>query len=214
MTARQALKTTLLLGLLIAGCMKLSNPYELGNRFLELEDYGKAISYYRVALDKDSTDNRARNNLGVAYLRSREYDQAFKEFQKVIATDPDNPKAHFNLALVYYARGLHEQEIQEYQNTIRLDLAHFAAHLNLGHAYLAQGQDDLAQKEYEWVLEKEPHNAQATYNLAMIHMEHQRKQEAAMLLDRYLKLDSKSPWADKVRKHLETLKGRPAHTSP
>ncbi len=109
MKTRQTLKTTFLLGFLITGCMKLSGPYDLGNRALELEDYGKAISYYRGALDKDPTDNRARNNLGVACLRNREYDQAFKEFQKVIATDPENPKAHFNLALVYYARGLLEQ---------------------------------------------------------------------------------------------------------
>jgi tetratricopeptide (TPR) repeat protein len=210
------------LGVLVWSCA-LHDPYRFGNRALEQRRYHQAIRWYQEALAAHPDDLRARNNLGVAYLRANEIDQAFQEFQKILARHPDYAKAHFNLALVYNKQGFYDRELDEYRKTIELDPDHFNAHLYLGHASLAKGMDADAIREYEWALKRNPDQSAALYNLSLLYEDRGRLRDALSLLDRYLKLDhrtpgglqrSTNPWRAKAEKRAAALRQRLADQPP
>ncbi len=196
----------ILLALLSNACSKAG--HKIADEALSAGDYENAIEYYIEEIKKSPTDVHLRNNLGIAYIRLARYDDAFREFQKTIAIDPNYAKAHYNLGLVYYHKGHLDKEIEAYKKAIAIDPEYKIARMNLASAYLARGNIELAEKEYKWVITKEPENKKALYNLGLIYSDMKRKDEAILMFERFLKLESKGKSADKARGYLMKLKAK------
>ncbi len=72
---------------------KLKDDYlpayiNLGNVFMLLNDYTKAIFYYKKALQLNPQTVAARLNVARAYYEMRDYDSAYEEYRKVIERNP------------------------------------------------------------------------------------------------------------------------------
>ncbi|MCR4733451.1 MAG: tetratricopeptide repeat protein [Treponema sp.] len=72
----------------------------LGNAYLEKEDYANSILFYQNALKLDSKNNEVRSNLAKAYAKNSDYDSAKSIYTDLLKQDPKNWDAYIDLAKV------------------------------------------------------------------------------------------------------------------
>ncbi len=110
---------------------------------------------------------RVRGNLGKAYLDQGRFERAAEEFRKVIELDPSAVGAYNNLAVIYID---HLQDYRLAERYIEVSLALFpdypAGYLNRGVIHLNNRRLRSAVRDFEKVLELDPENLLAHYNLA------------------------------------------------
>ena len=63
--------------------------------------HAAAIFFLKKAVDYNSENISALENIGVAYSISGKFSIALKYFLQVLSINPNNPKTHLNLALTY-----------------------------------------------------------------------------------------------------------------
>ncbi len=109
--------------------------------------------------------------LGNYYFVQGNMKKAKDYYRKAVKAEPNSYEAHFNLALVHDITFNFVLAKKEYRAAIRIKPESIKAHLNLG---LVIYKDDRANyedalHEFFWVLEKEPDNPNALYNIAVIY---------------------------------------------
>ncbi len=109
--------------------------------------------------------------LGNYYFVQGNMKKAKDYYRKAVKAEPNSYEAHFNLALVHDTTFNFVLAKKEYRAAIRIKPESIKAHLNLG---LVIYKDDRANyedalHEFFWVLEKEPDNPNALYNIAVIY---------------------------------------------
>ncbi|MGH9803361.1 MAG: tetratricopeptide repeat protein, partial [Blastocatellia bacterium] len=135
----------------------------------------------------DRPTPRAKHALGRLHLLKEEFDKAEKLLKEVIAEEPKNAQAHVDLASVYYERGVRAESVQSFFQA--------AEHLKTA-------------------TEISPKLAEAWFNLALCHEQMKLTSQAITDWERYLALDSASPWANEARDHLQKLRERSQMTTP
>lgn len=187
-----------------------------GYQALESGRTEESVAYFKEHLQRYPSDGKARNNLAVAYMRLGQHDNALSELQKVTAQTPDDAAAHYNLALVYNFKGLIDQEIEEYRKTVSLSPSHYGAHLNLGHALAEKGRKPEAVEQYLWVLGKTPDNPKVLFNIGLLYRDLKEKDQAILMLKKYLETDPGGKYAPRAKKVLSELTGtgKPAPALP
>ena len=110
---------------------------------------------------------RVHGNLGKAYLDAGRFEKAAREFKRMIELDPTFVGAYNNLAVIYID---HLKDYEEAKKYISLALALFpdypAGYLNLGVIHLNNRQLKPAIENFKKVLDLDPKNLLAFYNLA------------------------------------------------
>ncbi len=100
--------------------MVLSN-YNIGNAYVDLGEYKKAIDAYKQAIELNPELSKPHNNLGLAYAASDQPAAAVAEFKEAVQLKPDFAEAHFNLG-VAYLQSDQKLEAEEQQRILtRLD---------------------------------------------------------------------------------------------
>lgn len=126
-----------------------------GNEAYRSNDYAKAETYYRDALQEDKNSSVALFNLALTLLRKNGNPLANKEqeqgkqdkaltdpvdmFNEVIALNRDEnlvASAFYNLGNMYFDAGNYAESIQQYKNVLRLQPDHIKARQNLRVAQL------------------------------------------------------------------------------
>ncbi len=79
--------------------------YGRGWTFFDEEQYGKAITAFKNAINIDLKFKEAHCHLGVIYIEQERYTEAVKALEKAVEIDPGFKEAHFNLALAYLKLG-------------------------------------------------------------------------------------------------------------
>jgi tetratricopeptide (TPR) repeat protein len=133
------------------------------------------------------------------------WDDAIEAYRRVVAIDPTYAAAWNNLGLLLHRMGRHEDARAAYESALAQDPTCCEAMYNLGS--LAEDRGDLedAVGRYRHALELSPDYADAHFNLAGALARSGRADEAVAHWQRYLVLDSGSPWARIARAHLEVL---------
>ncbi len=73
----------------------------LGDQFMQMGAWDRAVAFWRRALAVDPSQDRALNGLGVAYYNLDQFPESAEQFQRILAMHPDNHRAHFNLGMLY-----------------------------------------------------------------------------------------------------------------
>jgi len=120
------------------------NNYNLGNSYLNEEQYSLAIIYFQKAIEQDSLYVDAYDNLGVCYRRSGDLNTAIECYEKSLDIFPEGIIAHQNLAIIYYMLDVNEKAINEYRAIIKLQPNNPEGYYGLCNIYMNQGRLSLA----------------------------------------------------------------------
>ncbi len=101
--------------------------YNLGNTFLDQEEWTQAVDQYRLVLERFPDETRTLNNLGVCLAHLNQNEEAMEAFARRAALEPENPGAHFNLAQLHEVLGNQDQARDHYRRALELDPRHLEA---------------------------------------------------------------------------------------
>jgi tetratricopeptide (TPR) repeat protein len=85
------------------------------------ERIAQAEQFYRMALEVDPADEKARCNLGSLHLRQRRTHEALMEFQKALEYDPRSALAHYNIAIMFAEAKIYREAINEWELASKYD---------------------------------------------------------------------------------------------
>jgi tetratricopeptide (TPR) repeat protein len=88
---------------------------------LKLEDYPKAVEYFRKAIKEDENYSEAWNNLGSAYEKSGKLTDAVEAYKTALKNPfyKSAEKAFYNLGRAYYRIGKFSDAVDAYTEAIR-----------------------------------------------------------------------------------------------
>ena len=121
----------------------------------------------------------AARSLGVAYLVLDQVDKSIAAFEQAVELDPDDTRSRADLAAALVRRWRAG-----------------------GHALSAVR----ALEETGFVLAKQPHSPEATFNQALILEYPGARAGAIARWEQFLRADTATPWASEARSHLDALK--------
>lgn len=140
------------------------------NLFKE-RNYKEAIDAFQVVLENEEESAEIYNNIGVSYSNLSDYKNAEKYFNKALELNSKLPQVYLNMSDVFYRQKeialaiecLRAGEIALPENTV---IPHYLARI-----LMEDAQQDLAIDELDRILEKEPNNYDAYYDLGRIYFE-------------------------------------------
>lgn len=141
------------------------NPYLLlGNAYVYLEQYEKAIEYYNTALKLDSAFGDAINNRAIAYREAgKMYGEQRGDIVKALqylnqahATLPNDYETNRLLGVANGIQGRNDQAIAFFKKCIELEPENAGAYVNLGNAYYNAGQPEQGAAMHQKALSIDP----------------------------------------------------------
>ena len=134
-----------------------------------------------------------------------QWEDAIEAYRRVVAIDPTYAAAWNNLGLLLHRMGRYDDAERAYEAALVEDAHCCEAAYNLGSLHEDRGDVEAAIGDYRQALGMSPDYADAHFNLAGALARSGRSDEAARHWQRYLELDSGSPWARIARAHLEVV---------
>lgn len=125
---------------------------ETGNDYYRQQQYDKAETEYRKALEKSSTDKTAKFNLADALIKQNKMDDASKILVILNAkeNEPDlRSKANYNQGVIFTQQKKLEESIEAYKETLRLNPNDQEARENLQKALLELKKKNPPKKQEE-----------------------------------------------------------------
>jgi tetratricopeptide (TPR) repeat protein len=144
----------------------------LGNIFLERNEYKRALSHYQSVINFDPDFPEAQYNLALTLFRLGQSDEAFPHGQQAVQLKPDVSLFHSLLGSLFWTKGNTEQAIEHFRQATQLSPPIPQAHYNLGLLYLQTTpspatvlvQEAIAQ--FERALALNPNSLQTQHTLA------------------------------------------------
>lgn len=135
---------------------------------------------HKVASERPSATSH--HALGQYYLAERQFDKAIDQFTAALTLNPNNAKIYSDLGAAWFAKAAANQ----------------ASGNPAGQEMLDRGLTNLNK-----ALELDPALPEAIFNRALVYENLARRDEANRDWQKYLQLDSASPWAVEARQHIK-----------
>lgn len=153
-----------------------------GRTYQEMKMPPEAFVYYEQAVKLHPYQPLIYNNLGTVYFENESYKKAISAFKKAVEINPRYFGAHYNLYLVYNRIG-EKNKARGHLNLIMELKPDF-----LGNIHFEQKQYDLAIQAYRRVVEQDPDNVEAHFNLGLAYQAQHLDQKAIEEFRRVIKL--------------------------
>lgn len=118
-----------------------------------------------IALESEYVDGWV--NLGRVRFQDGNLEGAHKALNQALRRDPALPRTHFFLAMVFKAQGNYETALKQLENVTSAHPNDRVVRNQSGRLHFLLGQYDTARTEFEKVLQIDPENLQAHYNLML-----------------------------------------------
>jgi len=166
----------------------------LGQIYLNaFSDLNTAQAYFEMAKVLNPTDVDNYKELGELYYHSEALGNAELLNRQAIQLDPDDANLHAKLGYLYKANGRLEEAMASYRQSIALDAQYTLPLHNLGTLYLDNlGDPEQAIELFKSVLEVNPDDAIAAYNLGRAYSLCGQRIEAARCFRKAQDLDAAS----------------------
>ncbi|MFH2144155.1 MAG: tetratricopeptide repeat protein [Bacteroidota bacterium] len=122
---------------------------DLGLVEYKLDNYEKAILYFKKALEYDQSYKYSIYNLGLCYYALENYEEAALRYTQVIEIDPLYEDAYFNRAYIKYENENYEGALEDYDAFIRLNSNDASSFRNRGLAKYKLDDSEGACKDWE-----------------------------------------------------------------
>lgn len=126
-----------------------------------------------------------------SYGAKKEFEQlAIYEFKETLKYNSDNWMARFHIASDLLNKGHYDEAISEYEKVIQINPNYVNSYGLMGKAYFEKGLFDLAIEKYKKVLILDPKDEESHYEIALVCLKLNKKQEALKKLETLKKMDS------------------------
>ncbi|HEX3353164.1 MAG TPA: tetratricopeptide repeat protein [Terriglobales bacterium] len=129
---------------------------ERGDALRMEKSYLDALDYYRAGLEKDSSNAKLHNKIGITELQMGRFPEAGKDFDRAIKLDRQFADAYNNRGVIYYLQKKYGKAIKEYEAAIKLRQDSGSFYSNLGAAYFSKRQFEKASLAYNDALRIDP----------------------------------------------------------
>jgi len=173
-----------------------SDPFalsELALAHLELGELDTAELISNEALKAGDKAAPAYRAAALVALKRGDDAVAFRHFVRASELDPEDTTARFNMGVVLLRAGVYDKAVEEFKGVLAVEPESTGAELGLAAARRSQGSRDNpgpyadAEKLLKGVLEREPKNPDAAFDLGVLYAEYMKKPaEAEPLLKRFL----------------------------
>jgi tetratricopeptide (TPR) repeat protein len=163
----------------------------VGQLWIEIGDYERAVASLHHALQLSPSLARAHYFAGQAYLRWEHWNEAAQEFQAELALNPDDGEAKYNLAFVYLQQSKRAEAQRLFQEVIAAHPEHANAHYEMGKLLLDQGELKEAIRHLEAAVRLNPRADYIHYQLQAAYRKDGRLADADHELEIYKDLKAK-----------------------
>lgn len=163
-----AYKTALLslMLLFLCGCAQTQKAYvpHENNKVSE-----ETITALEEVVEVQPDNQLALKKLVSAYITNREFERARHYTEKLLALDNNDVDAHYFQGLIYARQGFEPEAVEAFNKTLEIDPNHIPS--LFAKAYSEEQKNNFygARKLYHRVLELDPNDADAHYNLAVLY---------------------------------------------
>ncbi len=166
---------------------------ELALSYLDKGELDTAELLSEEALKADTKSAIAERTAGLIKLNQGDDAVAFRHFARASELDPKDTTARLNVATVLLEAGIYDKAAEQFRTALEAEPDNSSAALGLAAARRAQGKREEtapyleAEKLIKGVLDREPKNLEATYNLAVLYADFlKRPADALPLYQRFL----------------------------
>jgi Tfp pilus assembly protein PilF len=169
------------------------------------QDTDSAIKHYEKALKIAPDIYPARNNLGTAYLSKGMAVPAREQFERAVGLNANDAAAYFNLGNLHYLQKDYTEANDWIDQGLSREPASAFGHFLKGSVSTAMGDFVSAEKELRRSLELDAKLAKAHLALVNLYLRQQKKDEAKVELQGFLKAFPDDPLAAKAEEVLKRL---------
>ena len=196
--------TALLIAGLLAGCvsadgtkaLKREDPTEaaaktniqLGLAYLQQGNYPLAKEKLERSLKQNPKDADVHTGLGLLYDRTNEPKLADKHFREALRLAPDRPELSNNYAIYLCKNGRVDEGVERF-TTVAVNKYYRTPEVALSNAGVClkdAKRFDEAQKNFATAIKARPNYAEATVQLARLHLDRSQLPEARKVVETYL----------------------------
>lgn len=153
------------------------------------EKYGKAIEYYKKAMDIDAGSLSAER-IATCYNSINKYAEALKWVDKAIELNPEDADLNYLKSRIKYESGNAEEAIAEIEKYIKKNPEYFGGYYQKGFYEDNSGKTDDAIEDYSLAIALEPDHAYSYLGRADMYMLKGRTEEARADYHKVIKLDT------------------------
>ncbi|MBK8399324.1 MAG: tetratricopeptide repeat protein [Leptospiraceae bacterium] len=155
-------------------------PRAIAEAYIEIENYDTAISYYNKAQELDPNEHMIYNELGSTLVLKREYEAGKEKFERAIELGNDEVKSYGykGLADLKRKQRKYEEAMDLYKQSINIFSDNQEAKLGLAYIYSKKGNNQKAIVILKSILEKDPQNAKAYFDLGKYYKLEKRMEES------------------------------------
>ncbi|HXR84636.1 MAG TPA: tetratricopeptide repeat protein [Hanamia sp.] len=163
----------------------------LGMSYYQLEDFGKAEKYLKVALLQKEQDADAAYTLGRIYLELDNFQNAIVYFQKAVELQKSN-QWMYELGLIYYNQNDYKNALKYFESAANNGYNKSNDfYENYGFAQLYTGDTENGMKTLNIVLEHKPNNRELLTNIAYAMYDTKKYNEALQYFSKALEINPK-----------------------
>lgn len=185
--------------------------YQLGVIYLEIDRHRLAKEVFKKMLSYAPKYRGIHLHLGRIAEWEQAWKQAIQHYEAEAALIPQPPekdddiaaKTYQRLGNLYYAHALDYNAAKEtLEKALTLDDTHVPTLLNYGNNLFSMDLLGAAAEQFERVIQLEPGNLTANYNLALMYEYTEKSAQAKAQWQRFLDLDPPEQWKNEAKKHL------------
>ena len=185
--------------------------YQLGVIYLEIDRHRLAKEVFKKMLSYAPKYRGIHLHLGQIAEWEQAWKQAIQHYEAEAALIQQPPeesddiavKTYQRLGNLYYAHALDYNAAKEtLEKALALDDTHVQTLLNYGNNLFSMDLLGAAAEQFERVIQLEPGNLTANYNLALMYEYTEKTAQAKAQWQRFLDLDPPEQWKNEAKKHL------------
>lgn len=177
----------------VAGVRPAGEPLARARDLVEKGRIHEAIELYLGILTVNSSNLKARNNLGVLFDELKQFDAALEHFEAAERLAPDNVEILANYASTLTSLAKYEQAEEMLRRAQRLGPEDVRARLGIGILYFRRGLYEQAEQELGWVCARDQDSGDAHYYRGEALNRMSRFDEATVALERAAELIPTDP---------------------
>lgn len=175
--ARQELET-----MLFTNADFSSGRMQLGDYYLQNNDYDNAIKHYKEGLKKDSLLMPIYPNLATTYSLKGYSERAFETLNTWIEKAPNTGRAYYLRALLNFESKQDVKAVSDLKIAIKLDTQDTRSMYNLATYYFQNKKFKDAENWITQALKLQPNNPDYNYLLALVYQNQGKTEESAKLM--------------------------------